>query len=44
MVGLLFDLIISWLNNPHPESPETFAKILTTSRLTAPMELLTTKE
>ena len=40
MVGLLFDLINSWISNPHPESPETFAKILTASRLTAPMELL----
>lgn len=40
MVGLLFDLINSWISNPHPESPQKFAKILTLSRLTAPMELL----
>ena len=40
LVSGLFNLIVSWVNNLHPESVEHFAQILTTSRLIAPLDLL----
>lgn len=43
LVDGLFDLVNSWLQNPHPESVDHFAQILTTSRLLAPLDLLRTR-
>lgn len=40
LVSGLSNLIVSWVNNPHPESVDHFAQILTTSRLIAPLDLL----
>lgn len=40
LVGNLMDLIIIWLQKKKPETPAEFAKILTRSRLIAPLELL----
>lgn len=40
LVGNLLDLIVIWLQKPHPESIQKFAQILTLSRLVAPLQLL----
>lgn len=40
LAGELLLLIQQWIDNPHPEGPEKFARILTASRFVAPIALL----